>query len=150
MWSSKHGQKVHKVHKQLYIIWTVRNRLDGTVASVIRISLPVKWSVTMSLSSTISETLALWPWEWWDILHLWQQDIPVFWEGLWLFALRSARKTHPPIRTLEIFVWLWRWSGGGIWRGGLPPPQNIVIKLVCPHPTPHFTPGPDNKSYIHY
>jgi len=35
-------------------------------------------------------------------------------ERLWLFALRSARRTHPPIRTLEIFVRLWRWSGGGV------------------------------------
>jgi len=28
---------------------------------------------------------------------------------------------------------------GAVWgSGGLPPPQNFVIKSVCPHPTPHF------------
>ena len=36
-------------------------------------------------------------------------------------------------------------SCGGIWGGGLTPPQIIVINLFVPTQHPIFTPGPVNK-----
>jgi len=42
-----------------------------------------------------------------------------------------------------VFVWLWRWSRGEVWGGGLPFLQIIVVKLfLSPPSTPFLLPVP--------
>ena len=68
----------------------------------IRVSLRVKWAVTTSLSSTISEILSLWLWE---ILHLWQQVIPKSF-GKSHVATPHGRKLTCPLHVLPGTHWV--------------------------------------------